>query len=135
MKKSTYIAILTFILIGCNNNKKEEKAALDKIITMHDRVMDNDGELMKNKMRLDTLIKVKSIADIDSAKMIEVQLNNAEAKMDAWMHDFDPDHKEKSHKETMEYLEGEQKKINKIDSLLTSVIKQSGIFLKKAKTK
>ena len=129
------MAILTFILIGCSNDKKEEKAALDKIITMHDRVMDNDGELMKNKMRLDTLMKAKSIVNIDSAKIIEVQLNNAEAKMDAWMHDFDPDHKEKSHRETMDYLAGEQKKINKIDSLLTSVIGESGTFLKKAKIK
>jgi L-arabinose isomerase len=88
------------MLAACADKKAQQKVLLDDIIKIHDKVMSADEQLMNNKMKLDTLIKTKTIPDTDkSAKQLVQQLNSADVAMENWMHKFDPDDAE--NRETM----------------------------------
>ena len=129
MKKFILLSILCSVALGCNNDKNEEKATLDNIIKVHDRVMAGDEQLMKNKTKLDAISKQGNLRENDSAKILDNKLADAETRMDTWMHKFNLEFKGKSHEETMNYLKARQVEIQKIDSAVTSANKQSAIYL------
>jgi hypothetical protein len=132
--KKIGIALLTAIILwGCSDKKAQEKAALDSIINVHDKVLAEDEQLMKNKLLLDTLIK-KGPAN-DTAKILSSKLALADSAMDTWMHAFEPDHTGKSHDETMAYISKQKKQIIQIDSQLSEAISASNNYLIKIKTK
>jgi hypothetical protein len=133
MKKILFLAFAVTALVSCSDHKAEEKAALNDVIKIHDKVMADDEQLNNNKMQLDTLAKQNSFVKKDSAMILNVKLNSAETLMDNWMHSFNPDHTGKSHEETMDYLGTQKKQIMAIDSQLSSAVKESTLFLKKAK--
>ena len=135
MKKITIAVLAIFILYGCTDKKAQEKAVLDEVIKVHDKVMDADGQLMANKMKLDTLLKQSNLSGKDTAVMMDKKLDAAENAMETWMHNFDPDHAGKSHAETMAYMNSQKKQITAIDSQLNAVITQSTQYLSKIKTK
>ena len=56
MKKLFLAAFAVLTLNACTSPKDEEKKALDEIIKIHDKVMGFDEQLMKNKMKLDTIL-------------------------------------------------------------------------------
>src|SRR6201999_2985854 len=113
-------ALLLFT--ACDNPKDQEKALLNDIIKIHDKVMSNDDALMKNKMKLDTLLT----KGIDTAKVhsLKNQLDAADNTMEAWMKSFDPEQKGKSHSEIMTYLTAQKKQIVSVDSTMNAGIKQ-----------
>ncbi|RFZ84845.1 hypothetical protein DYU05_04355 [Mucilaginibacter terrenus] len=132
MNKIYIIAFAALLFNSCADPKEQEKKLLDEVINLHDQVMAKDGQLMKNKMQLDTLLK----AHADSAaKNLSVSLDSADAKMEDWMHKFDAENKGKSHEEIMTYLEGQKKQIAGIEQQFDSVINASTNFLKTAKKK
>ena len=57
MKKHLFAAAGIALLLGCTDTKKQEKDLLNQVIAVHDKVMANDEQLMKNKMLLDSLVK------------------------------------------------------------------------------
>src|ERR1700761_1796761 len=121
--KKTIVALLSCLtLLGCTDNKKQEKALLDSIIAVHDKVMRKDDQLMHNKMKLDTLLKTQltGVADTAAEKRqlmgLNVQLTQAEDAMEMWMQKFDPDQKGKSHQEIMDYFSAQKTKGSAVDS-------------------
>jgi hypothetical protein len=136
MKKIIIIALTVLIFSACADKKAQEKAVLDSVMQIHEKVMGADEQLMKNKMLLDSAGKINSAKEIkDSVFMYLSKINVTDNIMGEWMHKFDPDHTGKSHEETMTYLEDQKKQIISIDSQLNSVVNQSGKYLSTIKMK
>lgn len=138
MKKlfAIFFALTLCLLFACNNEKQEEKALLDEVIAIHDDVMGKEDHLMRNKMQLDTLLLPGPLNDryslVDKATMgaILFKLNAADEAMSAWMQNFDPELKGKSHDDKMKYFAGQKKAVMVIDSQFTAVIDSSDKYLK-----
>lgn len=98
--------------------------------------MSADEQLMNNKMKLDTLIKDKTVPDTDkSAKQLVQQLNVADVAMENWMHKFDPDYAGKPGNDGVNYFTDQKKLIMTIDSQINVAIDQSNKYLSQFKKK
>jgi hypothetical protein len=141
MKKIIIAALACLALWGCTDNKKQEKALLDSVISIHDKVMASDDKLMSNKMKMDTLLKAKltGVADTAAEKTelmgLSVQVVNAEDAMEKWMQKFDPEQKGKSHQQIMDYLSDQKVQVSAIDSSINDAINASGNYLNSLKKK
>jgi hypothetical protein len=136
MKRTIIIVLATLVFSACADKKAQEKAVLDSVMQIHDKVMGADEQLMKNKMLLDSAGKINAAKEIkDSIFMYLSKINVTDNVMGEWMHKFDPDHTGKSHEETMTYLEYQKKQIMAIDSQLNSVVNSSGKYLSTIKMK
>jgi hypothetical protein len=136
MKKIVIAIFIGFTILGCTDKKAQEKVLLDEVIKVHDKVMDADEQLMKNKMLLDSMAKHNSTGDIkDSVYRHLGKLNLADSVMSDWMHKFNPDQTGKSHDETMAYFGTQKKLIMSIDSQLNMAVAESNKYLTKMKMK
>jgi len=139
MKRTVIALLISVALFGCTDEKKQEKALLDSIIATHDKVMGKDDQLMKNKMKLDTLLKTKLTGVADTAEEkkqlmgLNIQLTQAEDAMENWMQKFDPDQKGKSHQQKMDYLNAQKTQVNGIDSAINAAINASSNYLNSLK--
>ena len=90
---------------------------------------------MKNKMLLDSLLKLpaKDTAEKVNMKAIDLKLTAAEESMETWMHKFEPDVTNKSHDEIMKYYDSQKKAINSVDSLMNAAISESNKYLSNRK--
>jgi len=131
MKKYIGIVLSLAILLGCADNKKQEKLLLDSVIAVHDKVMTNDEHLMKNKMLLDSIIK--NVPAKDSAKVYLKLVDDADSAMSDWMHKFDVENRGKSHQEIIDYLNDQKKKISAIDVQISKAINESEKYLNQNK--
>jgi len=130
MKKHLFAAAGIALLLGCTDTKKQEKDLLNQVIAVHDKVMANDEQLMKNKMLLDSLVKNNAAnINIDTAKVYLKQVDDADSVMSDWMHKFDAENKGKSHQEIMDYLEGQKKLISKIDTQINVAVAGSTKYI------
>ncbi len=116
MRNTIAVIFVTLALFGCGDKKIQVKAVLDSILTVHDKVMGADGKLMDNKMKLDTLLKMKAAAGKDSVKMLIAKLAAADSAMDVWMNNFKSEYKGKTDEETATYMKDQKKLIMDIDS-------------------
>jgi len=135
MKKIFLAAFIGLALFGCTDKKKQEGSLLDEVIKIHDKVMAEDEQLMKNKMQLDTLAKqalpnVKdTTAEKAKIKILITKLVGAEDAMEDWMHKFEPDNTGKSHTEIMKYMSDQKAQLSKIDSQIYAAIDSSNNYL------
>ena len=131
MKKLSVILLASLIFTACSDNKKQEKELLNNILKVHDKVMSKDEALMKNKMALDSLLKlpVKDTAEKAKMKAIESKLTSAEEAMETWMQKFDPDMTNKPHDEIVKYYDEQKKAIISVDSLMDTAVKESTQYL------
>jgi GTPase involved in cell partitioning and DNA repair len=141
--KSMLLAIGVSALCACQQevNYKDVRA---EVMDFHDRLMNDDGNIMANKMKLDTLAMPASLAKVkaanasaDTAKVhaevdsLRNALTAAEDKMSNWMENFKTDADGKSNEQAVAYFKSEKKKVQSIDSLYQTLLKQSGDYLKK----
>ena len=132
MKKLSVILLSSLILAACSNNKKQEDELLKNILNIHDKVMNKDEALMKNKMVLDSLLKLpaKDTAEKTNMKAVELKLKAAEEAMEIWMQKFDPDIiNKKQHDEIIKYYNEQKKAIISVDSLMDTAVKESTQYL------
>ena len=130
MKKHLFAAAGVALLLGCTDTKKQEKDLLNQVIAVHDKVMANDEQLMKNKMLLDSLVKNNAPnINKDTAKVYLKLVDDADNAMSDWMHKFDAENKGKSHQEIMDYLEAQKKLISKIDTQITIAVAGSTKYI------
>lgn len=130
MKKHLFAAAGIALLLSCTDTKKQEKDLLNQVIAVHDKVMANDEQLMKNKMLLDSLVKNNAAnINIDTAKVYLKQVDDADSVMSDWMHKFDAENKGKSHQEIMDYLEAQKKLISKIDTQINVAVAGSTKYI------
>ncbi|NVM65119.1 succinate dehydrogenase flavin-adding protein (antitoxin of CptAB toxin-antitoxin module) [Mucilaginibacter sp. SG538B] len=130
MKKHLFAAAGVALLLGCTDTKKQEKDLLNRVIAVHDKVMANDEQLMKNKMLLDSLVKNNAPnINKDTAKVYLKLVDDADNAMSDWMHKFDAENKGKSHQEIMDYLEVQKKLISKIDTQINVAVTGSTKYI------
>ena len=132
MKKLSVILLASLVFTACSNDKKHEKALLDNILKVHDKIMNKDDILMKNKMTLDSLLKLpaKDTAEKTNMKAVDLKLKAADEAMEVWMHKFDPDvMNNKSHDEIVKYYNEQEKGIKSVDSLMNAAIDESTKYL------
>ncbi|MNL62023.1 hypothetical protein D3C87_1860040 [compost metagenome] len=108
----------------------------------HDVVMADQGIVVSNQMKLDTLLKdLKGLKakfpDVDTLKekkeisALIADLTKAEDSMNDWMHKFEPDVTGKSNEAAVQYFKDEMVKIAAVDSLYKKEIKASAAYLSK----
>jgi hypothetical protein len=130
MRKIFLFAFAALALSACKDSKTEEKAILNDVIKIHDKVMSNDEQLIQNKMKLDTLLKeAKNPVAVDRINQLIGQANQADSLMENWMQKFDPEQKGKSHEEIMKYLSTQKKLVESLDMLLKHVVNSTNQYL------
>ena len=134
-KRLSFIALTVSIFTGCSDPKAQENALLDTVKQAHDKVMADDGNIMKNKMQLKSLVASTVPGVKDSAGRYSKMLDSADNVMMGWMNKFNPDFTGKSHDEIMKYLTKQRQQVLKIDSGLKIVVASSGNFIAKNKDK
>ncbi len=138
-----FFAFIVFAFTACTDEKAKqeakEKASLDELIKIHDDVMGKEDHLMRNKMKLDTLLMPGplngkySAAEKASMDSLRFKLTAADDAMTKWMEGFDPELKGKPHDEKMKYYAEQKQAVTKIDSVFTAVIEASDKYLKEEK--
>jgi len=132
--KRIFLAILAVsTLYSCKDDTQKEKDLLNDILKVHDKVMSSDEALMKNKMKLDTLLKHN--VDTIQVRALDDKLSAADAAMENWMSKFQPDMTGKSHDEVMKYYDNQKKQVMAIDSQISAAVKESNTYLSTSKTK
>ena len=131
MKKILTTAIIGLLLSACSDSKKEEKDFLDGLLKVHDKVMRNDDALMKNKMQVDSLLKIpsKDTIGMGNLKVLDTKIQSAEEAMETWMAQFEPDVTNKSHDEIMKYYSRQKQLILAVDSQMNVAIAKSSKYL------
>lgn len=128
------LAVLSFA--ACNDDKATEKELLDEVIKVHDEVMGKEEYLIRNKMKIDTILTAGlsgdkySIEEKTTMSAVRFKLIKADEAMSKWMERFDPELKGKSHEEKIKYYTEQKKEVVKIDSIFTAVIEGSDNYLK-----
>lgn len=119
--------------------KAKEKELLDEVIRIHDEVMGKEEYLMRNKMKMDTILTKGPINDKYTAEekatisAVRFKLIKADEAMSKWMQNFDPELKGKTHEEKIKYYTEQKGAVTKIDLLFTTVIEGSNKYLKELK--
>jgi hypothetical protein len=133
MTKKLFIPLFACIaLFGCNDDKKQEQALLNDVIKTHDKLMVDDGAIMKNKM----LLKAIAPTDAkDSVVFYTKSLDDADNAMMGWMSKFNPDFAGKTHEQIITYLTTQKAEILKVDSQITITLAKSNSYISKNKTK
>jgi len=135
-KKILLISTLALIISSCSDDKAKEKALLNEVIKIHDKVMVDDGIVMQNKTKLKALTTNNPAPGIkDSVELYSKLLDNADDSMMTWMNKFNPDFTGKSHGEVMDYLTKQKAQIIKINTKLDSAIAASNTYISKNKVK
>lgn len=137
MKKLLLPLFAAIVLSACHDPKQDEKALLNEIITIHDKVMGNDEMLMQNKMKLDTILKEgkfpegrNPIVERGVLNAFKYKLNVADNVMENWMQKFDPEQKGKTHEQIMAYYADQKREVSLVDSQLNAAVKESTEYLK-----
>ncbi len=130
MKKIYLFAFAVLALSACSDSKADEKAVLNDVIKIHDKVMGFDEQLMQNKMKLDTLLlEAKNNEAKEKISYLRSKLTKADSAMENWMQKFDPEQKGKTHDEIMKYLSAQKEQVIAVDSLLAAAVKESTEYL------
>lgn len=130
--------------MGCSQPKKtnDYKVVRDEVMEFHDEVMKDQGVIVKNQMKLDTLLRdlkglktkypnIDTLQEAIALKSLIGNLVKADDDMNDWMHQFEPDVTGKSNEDAIKYFQAEKSKIAAIDSVYKREIKTSGDYLKK----
>ena len=131
MNKLLLLIFIGLIWSACTDSKKQENDLRDDLLRVHDKIMGNDEMLMKNKMKLDSLLKRSAIDAAEKIKInaLDNKLGTAEEAMENWMHQFEPDVTGKSHEEIMNYYNKQKKIIMSVDSQMNVAIAESNKYL------
>jgi len=144
------LPVILFIMavagMSCTQQSKQQdyKAVRDEVMKFHDVVMADHGVIVSNQMKLDTLLKDLSglkakFPQADTVKekaaitALIADLTKAEALMNDWMHQFEPDVTGKSNEAAIQYFQDEKLKIAAVDSVYKKEIKLSGAYLSQFK--
>jgi hypothetical protein len=115
------------VFSACSNNKAQEQALLDSLEHTHDKVMGDDGMIMKAKANLKQLaVKVPALKD--SVTYLTKKLDDNDNLMMDWMNKFNPDFTGKQHDQIMQYLRTQEKQVMGIDSQMKKAVATANDF-------
>ncbi|MCX2491959.1 hypothetical protein OQX63_00660 [Pedobacter sp. PF22-3] len=130
------LGLLNVLFISCKT-EPDAKAVRQEVLNIHDKLMIDGEKVIKNKMKLDTLlvsdqIKLSADSAILKQKIADLitQLNAADEKMMDWMHFFKDDFKGKTAQEDLDYYKAEMVKIRAVEDSYIKVTKASDSLLR-----
>ncbi len=142
-----YLALYAGLTLASCQSEPDYKVVRQEVLDQHDKIMMDGEKAMNYKMKLDTLAmsglaKIKQHQpSIDTAaehqQIIDLtkKLNQADEKMNDWMHNFKTDVDRKSNTEAVAYFNAEKTKVQQLDSTYKSVLKEAEAYLKKLNVK
>lgn len=133
IKKYLKILLLSLVFAGCKSNP-DSTAVKKEVLNIHDKLMVDGEKVIKNRMKLDTLLMIKrKEASADTSSLIAIinKLNRADESMMDWMHFFKDDFKGKNEVEDLAYYQSQMIKIREVEDSFIKVTKESDSVLKK----
>lgn len=124
---------LTIFLFSACKTEPDSKAVKKEVLNIHDKLMMDGEKVVKNRMKLDSVVKsgkVKSIEDSLKIADLVSRLNQADEKMMDWMHFFKDDFKGKNEQEELDYYKSEMIKIRAVEDSYIKVTRESDSVLK-----
>lgn len=133
---TTAIGVLAILFSSCKTEPNAE-AVRKEVLNIHDKLMIDGEKVVKNKMKLDTLLlsgQLKKSPDSTAAKQqvsdVIARLNAADEKMMDWMHFFKDDFKGKTEQEDLDYYKSQMIKIRDVEDGYIKVTRESDSVLK-----
>jgi len=151
MKKSTFklptylVVILAsgLLMVQSCKTAPDYKVVRQEVMDLHDKVMADGEDAVRNKMLLDTLSRIKLPAiktaqpALDTAleqrkiAALVAKLTKADDEMMDWMHAFQPDTEGKSNEQAVSYFRAEMVKISALEKSYARALQESDAYLKK----
>jgi hypothetical protein len=123
--------LITALFFSCKT-EPDSKAIRQEVLNIHDKLMADGEKVVKNKMKLDTLlvsdqIKLSPDSAVQKQKISDLikRLNAADEKMMDWMHFFKDDFKGKTAQEDLDYYKSEMVKIRAVEDSYIKVTRES----------
>lgn len=130
------LGLLTVLFISCKT-EPDAKAVRQEVLNIHDKLMIDGEKVIKNKMKLDTILvsdRIKLSADsaLQKQKIVDLitQLNAADEKMMDWMHFFKDDFKGRTEQENLDYYKSEMVKIRAVEDSYIKVTRASDSLIR-----
>ncbi len=125
------VSVLLFTGFSCGENKQEQQALYDKVMSMHDEIMPKMDDLMRFKRQIREKLKVlaeDSVANTDEIAALRKSLedlDNAHDGMMDWMHKFNRNFEDMTKEEIMNYLNGEFEKIENVGKMTNKAMEEA----------
>lgn len=123
--------VIGIVFSACKTDP-DSKAIKKEVLNIHDKLMMDGEKVVKNKMKLDSVLKsgkIKIPKDAISVENLITRLNKADENMMDWMHFFQDDFKGKSEQENLNYYKSEMIKIRSVEDGFITVTKESDSVL------
>lgn len=134
MKKFIIIQLgLTLLFFAACKTEPDANAVKKEVLNIHDKLMMDGEKVVKNRIKLDSILKsgkIKSAEDSLKISNLNNQLNKADERMMDWMHFFKDDFKGKNEQENMAYYKSQMVKVRAIEDQYIQVTKLSDSVLK-----
>ena len=136
-QKITFAICALVIFFSACKTEPNAKAIRKEVLNIHDKLMIDGEKVVKNKMKLDTLLlseQLNALPDSTTSKQkvrdLITRLNQADEKMMDWMHFFKDDFKGKTEQEDLEYYKSQMIKIREVEDGYIKVTRASDSVLK-----
>ncbi|WP_412468945.1 hypothetical protein [Pedobacter sp. KLB.chiD] len=129
-------SLVTVLFFSCKTDP-DSKAVRQEVLNIHDKLMIDGEKVIKNKMKLDSLlvsdqIKLSADSAVKRQKISDmiIRLNAADEKMMDWMHFFKDDFRGKTEQEDLNYYKSEMVKIRAVEDSYIKVTRASDSLIK-----
>ena len=123
------LMLIPFLIISCELKDKEIEKLKSETIAIHDEVMPKMDNIMKLKTSLKTELDSLSNEDSTNVQGLIISLENADKAMMNWMRNYDPQMKDMSDDEKIEYLKNQKSSIQEVSELMKSSISEAEDYL------
>lgn len=123
---------MVFLFSACKT-EPDAQAVKKEVLNIHDKLMMDGEKVVKNKMKLDSVLKsdkIKSTDDSLKVADLSARLNKADESMMDWMHFFKDDFKGKNEQEDLEYYKSQMVKVRQVEDSYIKVTRESDSVLK-----
>ncbi len=121
--------LFTFLMISCESKDKEIEKLKSETIAIHDEVMPKMDKIMNLKKSL--RMELDSVSNDESTNIrgLIISLENADKAMMNWMRNYDPQMKDMSEDEKIEYLKNQKASIQEVSEQMKSSISEVDSYL------
>lgn len=139
MSKLRALFLLPLLLFtACMSPKQKEENLAKEVMAIHDEVMPRMGEISSYRRELKQKLKAQEFqfsaeTRVERAEMerLIMKLDSADKGMMDWMHNYNGGQDLYTHKEIMEYLEGEKKAISEVKVYMEATLDETKKYLGK----
>lgn len=117
--------LIPFLIISCESKDKEIEKLKSETIAIHDEVMPKMDNIMKLKKSLRSMTDSVSTEKNQTIQELIISLEESDKAMMNWMRNYDPQMKDMSDDEKIEYLKNQKSSIQEVSELMKSSISEA----------